>query len=437
MSHSTDHSFDIPGDLSPFPDQTQRVLRMADALGWHLRWLGVQHKLANISSPNHEKSINIPSTNVNANRAKSWFNQIVRYSDPKKVAEYAEKERHPATAKGITSAMRLAFPEFALPEERTAMRTAYEEGARAKQPKPKPAPPVTYVTDADRTQSTIGDERRSGLPCADCMTPYDKCTDRVFTKGKACCARCADTDTHNVEVVEKVARLKIDPEADAKQVRMHDPDLTIVSERPWIARRSGKEGGKGKVYESPYVTERLWSDGTVDYKCPYCQYVSDKPRSVSSHGAGRADHPKGPQSKQATFPVSDYVASGIHRETSAVNRLASDLLHALDTMGEDWQHLSREELARKVAEAVVEARPDRAPAEPLTPEQIMERIRMLVDGGRYHDMHKQVEAAGAALREANEVFQQQARDLEAAQARIATLQEERRTLASLLSEEGS
>jgi hypothetical protein len=366
--------FDYPADLSPFPKASARFLTHAHELGWSLRWSGAaRHSMAVATSPTREKSINVPTTNINDNRMRSWTNALGRYTDPEVLADYLDKV-------GVTSKR---LPPGIGTDPLVALHPRPSKTAI-------PRPPKQTALEAAMTAA------------------HEK----------------AEEVSHGVT---------IDREADAKQVRMHDPDLTVVSEKPWVARRSGQQGGKGTMYESPFVIERLWSDGTVDYRCPHCDFTSDKPRSVSSHGAGRADHPKGPQSK--AFPVTNYEASGIqHPNRSAVSRLTSDLLHALDGM-ENWQHLSREELARRVAEVIIEARPDRAPAEPLTPDQIIERVRMLVDGGRYHDMHKQVEAAGQALRDATAAMEEVTARAEAAEHRVQQLQEERRALADMLREE--
>jgi hypothetical protein len=137
--------------------------------------------------------------------------------------------------------------------------------------------------------------------------------------------------------------------------------------------------------------------------------------------------------------VTNYEASGEkHPSRIGVSRLTSELLRALDGM-ENWHSLSPEELARRVAEAVYAERPEREAPPDLTSEQVIERVRYLVDGGRYHDMYLQVEAAGAALRTAHETYQQAIQRADAAERDNERLREERRVLAQMLSEtsEGS
>jgi septal ring factor EnvC (AmiA/AmiB activator) len=95
--------------------------------------------------------------------------------------------------------------------------------------------------------------------------------------------------------------------------------------------------------------------------------------------------------------------------------------------------MPREDLARALAEHVYAMRPDREPAAPLTPEQIIHRITLMVDAGRLAEMHQQVEATAAALREKEaeaETLSAHAAEMEA---RVTALTEERRALAQMLS----
>lgn len=346
MAHGQSGVFTFPNDLSGFTREVQTMLTMAHDLGWSVRWLGVQKHVAEITSPNREKSINIPTTNINANRLKSWVGAIRRYSDPEKVEEWADEHTPRPKKPTFTPPIPPTTVAAAMAEARASHSVTKEETVT------QPALPTDYVS----------------------------------------------------------------------------ADVTVVSEKPWMAKRSGHEvTHKGTVYESPWVIERTWSDGHVDYKCTTCEYTAAKPRSVSSHAANKEDHPKGPQSAKArTFPVTNYEASGIrHPNKSAVNRLASEVLQALDGMGDVWHDLSPEELARRVAERIYATRPEREPMPDLTPEQVIERIAHLVDGGRYMEMHQQVERAATALREASERAETAERD-------VVRLREERRVLAEML-----
>lgn len=39
--------------------------------------------------------------------------------------------------------------------------------------------------------------QKSGASCAECGTPYDRCTERLLSRFRACCSGCTLTDTHD------------------------------------------------------------------------------------------------------------------------------------------------------------------------------------------------------------------------------------------------
>lgn len=417
-------AFDFPHDLSPFPSVTQDILRLAHDLGWSMRWVGSNKNVVHITSPiEPSKRIVIPSTNLNADRARSTTRQIQRYSDPDKVSDWVDSH---TTVRG-----------------KGAVRVALDIGPEPPKPTPQARPQTAMaaaLTEADRsasrTEATIGDEVRSGVTCSSCLTGYDKCTDRILAGKSACCATCAETDTHDEKVERRLHLTSVtaSPSDEVSQIR--DSDRSVVTEKPWMARQGGSEGASGRMYESPSVIERVWSDGHTDYKCTVCSYTSDNPRSVSSHHARRKDgeHGQGPGTVKV-LKVKDYTPTDIVRPVSAIRRLTSDLLRALDGM-DDWSSMSPDELAKVLAEHVYEERPDREPAQPLTPEQILARITMLVDGGRLAEMHQSVERTAAALVEATEDRQRLTGEVADLQREVTRLHEERRALRDLLAEAG-
>lgn len=353
MSHGTKRTFTYPDDLSRFPSSTQEILLLANELGWETRWLGVSHDLACIVSPNREKTLNIPRTNINANRTRSWLAGIKRYSGD------------------------AAFD--AAIEKRTASRGTMRLVMRDEPPTPvaRPRPPVPETTVAAAMREA--EEKAKVEP-----------------------------------------RVTVEPEP-APSSGHGD----VISEKPWMVRRGGVKGGHGRMYESPAVIERTHADGSVDYRCKFCDFTHENPRSVSSHRS--QSHKDEVSPTKTLLHVEEYEPTDIVRPRSAIRRLRSDLLHALDTI-EGWREMDADALAEAVAEAVYEARPDRPVAEPLTTEQVLARITMLVDGGRLASMHQEVERMREALAEA-----QSART--AAEAEAERLHEERRVLRDLLAEE--
>jgi hypothetical protein len=391
MSRGQDPTFDFPGDLSPFPRATQDLLRMAHTLGWAFRW-AANRKMVAITSPvERTKRVSVPTTNMNDNRHKSIVSQIGRYSDPDALLDYIDSQ---TTVRG-SAATRLALNLGVEPP---------------RVPAPKPEPPKTAVAAAMAEAERLA---AAGEPAS----------------------------TTEASQAEHAVSQTCDTEADKAVIRKYDDsEGVLVAEKPWMVRRGGTDGSTGRMYESPSVIERVWNDGTTDYRCRYCDWANDNPRSVAGHASRRKDHPAAPQRDQQTHLVPDYEQSDIKRPRSAIRRLRSDLLHALDGI-KGWREMDPAELALAVAEAVYEERPDREPAEPLTPEQIIHRITFLVDSGRLAEMHQSVERTAAALVEQTDArnrltgevttLQQQ---LTTAQAEVERLHEERRVLRDLLSE---
>lgn len=419
-------AFDFPHDLSPFPSTTQDILRLAHDLGWSMRWVGSNKNVVHITSPiEPSKRIVIPSTNLNADRARSTTRQIQRYSDPDKVSDWVDSH---TTVRG-----------------KGAVRVALDIGPEPPKPTPQARPQTAMaatLTEADRsasrTESTIGDEVRSGVPCSNCRTTYSKCTDRILAGKSACCGECRSTDTHEVRV-ERTLHIPKPAEPQVSQIRDTEVEPPhVVTEKPWMVRRGGSGSGSGRMYESPHVIHRVWSDGHEDYKCKHCAadpYENDNPRSVAVHATKTHVEQRDPDAPKRAFAVQDYEPTDIKRPMSAIRRLTSDLLRALDGM-DDWSSMSPDELAKVLAEHVYEERPDREPALPLTPEQILARITMLVDGGRLAEMHQSVERTAAALVEATEDRQRLAGEVADLQREVTRLHEERRALRDLLAEAG-
>jgi hypothetical protein len=369
--------FDFPADLSRFPKATQAFLTFVHDLGWQIQWGSTTHKMAIITSPPDQprKQINVPSTNVNANRLRSWNGMVRRYTDVEVYTDAVEKA----------------------------------EAAAAAAAKPAPAP----------------------TPAVSAPVP-DTALARALAEAKAAAADKA------VEIAEPLSQV-VTVDDDKATIRKYDAEggdgVTLVSETPWMVRKDGMPGGKGRMYESHASLHRVWSDGTEDYRCRFCDYTAEAGRSVSMHAAARVGdgvHTRAPKPEFREVPK--YVPTDIKQSPNTTRRLTSDLLHALDAIP-DWQSMDRETLARQMAQVIHENRPDRAPAEPLTADEIISRIVLMVDRGRLAEMHQQVESMAAAMRDAASEAQMQSERAEAALAEADRLREERRALAALLSED--
>lgn len=363
-----DRTFTYPEDASRFPSSTQRILELANHLGWSMHWLGAGHTLVGITNPDRTKTITIPSTNLNYNRTESTLRQIRRYSDVEKFDEWVENQT------SVKGGLRFTIPTG--PPARATRASAPE--------------PETAVAAAMRE----AEGREAALhPTAEQIVAE---TERML----------APSSGHG----------------------------TVTSETPWMVRKDGVAGGRGRMYESHNVIHRVWSDGFEDYRCRFCSYEHENPRSVAAHANRSAEHPKrdgDPEIREV--PV--YNPTDIKHSNHTMRRLHSDLLHALDAV-EGWQSMDRETLARTLAEVILERRPDREPAEPLTAEQIIDRIVLMVDRGRLADMHQQVETLAAQVRD--RTAEATAANVLAAEATAEAerLREERKVLRELLTEDG-
>lgn len=209
----------------------------------------------------------------------------------------------------------------------------------------------------------------------------------------------------------------------------------ILAVGQWLARKNSLSSGGGRVYQSHAVLERNWSDGSTDYLCawPDCDYSAATPYSVSTHyGRSKSHSLTGTQTPLLEVPV--YEPSGIRHGASTearARRLARELLAAQAALGTDWSWDGPgqvEALALAVVRARDEGKDDHELPGPLSNEQVLERIRRLVDDGSYlvaleqqqqqkdeiEALHRDLEESlGAQQAEANARVQAEARAVEA------------------------
>ena len=214
----------------------------------------------------------------------------------------------------------------------------------------------------------------------------------------------------------------------SKEVRELPKTSTEVTVRPWMARRYGSEGGRGLMYESKSVLEVTHGDGSITYRCTFCDFENEKPRSVSSHvSRSKKGHDLDPV-EPTLLRVNEYRASEETRANPGgrPNSLRARILAALSAM-DDWSNLTRDDLADRLSEALASEH-EPTPAEPLTDAQIVARITAIIDNGRLAQMHQQMDDLTAALAQAT-----QAR--EAAEHRAETLRSNMAALRDLISDE--
>lgn len=160
-----------------------------------------------------------------------------------------------------------------------------------------------------------------------------------------------------------------------------EEDKTVVSVEPWMAR-VGSNGGQTDLYPSNSVSERKWSDGSVDYICPVqgCDRSSPNPRSIASHA--QVHTRKGEKPPADTTPtVFDQKIDG--PRTRRIAGLAREIAEAMNAMGERGT-MTRDEAARAMAEFIVNQRiakgAERIEEDPEKhePEDVLSRIKTLV-----------------------------------------------------------
>jgi len=367
-------TFDIAAVRSRLSKQAVAVLETAEDLGWALEWASQKKQAISMRSGFDDHRLLLPLNSINANRLRSLKTQVARHTDPEVLKDAGDITR-------ISNRNR-------------------REGKI----------PLTFDIANDNDIAT----KRGGMP-------LPAAVERALNR-----ARLTAEEEENVKDEPPTAT----PEP--------DPDYTngyVVSETPWMVRKGGKDGGTGRMYESHSVIHRVWSDGFEDYKCRFCDYVNVNPRGVAGHAARtKVGHPSAGAPPEL-HTVNEYESTEIKHPMAGVRRLTSELTSALDSLPEGWcdGEFDAADIARTLAEHVYAMRPDRPPTEPLTAEQIVHRIALMVDTGRLAEMHQQVEATAAALREAQEMVEAKADHAAHLEAQVRALREERKALAQMLS----
>lgn len=223
-----------------------------------------------------------------------------------------------------------------------------------------------------------------------------------------------------------------DNEIDRKHERI------VIHKRPWLAKRSDSKAGD-KKYESEAVLEREWSDGYIDYICTAegCDYPPQvKARSVSSHYAGKHTKGKG----RAAQPPQDQLLVVAEKTTPEFTRSYSpreDRVQALaewlrDNCGPEGMH-DFEFVAKQALVWQHEQAKGGEQSEPQTAEEILDRIRKLVDHGEYMRQRAKIDELENQLLEQMAAVEQAAANAAACQKRADDLESHLSTVRDLLS----
>lgn len=152
----------------------------------------------------------------------------------------------------------------------------------------------------------------------------------------------------------------------------------IVSEGPMRAK-----AGDRSAYDSEVTIQRLWSDGTKDYKCVKCDYWSTQRQSVAAHNARK--HPGVTSPRPATYQAVVTDATVYAPRQTRIDALAQVIEEALTAAMQDGGKLDSAQIAKTALTWVhdqhrkgTEFSED---VEPRTPDEVLNRIRTLLDDG--------------------------------------------------------
>lgn len=197
---------------------------------------------------------------------------------------------------------------------------------------------------------------------------------------------------------------------------------TITSTTPWLAKRAPRKNG-GIRYPSAAVLERHWSNGVIDYVCAYpdCDWDSNRPQSVSAHYGHAHNRGKGTQPQPKPTTVDPTYTEPTNPRYQPTARLVATLADWLT--GQSWDNT--DELAALFLTWAHE-RPDlehatREPEE-MTPEMILDRIRLLVGS----------DPLERKVTEMQQMIDTAARELDDALSEVERLTTERQALRDLL-----
>lgn len=166
----------------------------------------------------------------------------------------------------------------------------------------------------------------------------------------------------------------------AQEARMEQQE----TREPWLASRGST------VYPSKAVVEVKRGDEVLRYECSQCEWSSDVPQTVAAH------YRRAHAFRKGRTPQEPSVARNPNYQPT------ERLINAL----EEWLCEHDEwETPRDLAVLMLQwqqARPDLpmpTPAEPLTAEQMIDRIRRIIDNGATHEALLGLEQENASLRE--------------------------------------
>lgn len=150
-------------------------------------------------------------------------------------------------------------------------------------------------------------------------------------------------------------------------------DRTIVSQKPMIAKDT-----EGRGYESKVSIERHWSDGSVDYKCVDCDYSSTNRLAIRGHRSGSKHTARGRD--RASHKIEVPLAASYAPRQTRIEALAAVIQGLVSEGTVDPAEIARQALTW-VHEQTRHGTSEAAEREPMTAEDTLNRIRLLLDDG--------------------------------------------------------
>lgn len=198
----------------------------------------------------------------------------------------------------------------------------------------------------------------------------------------------------------------------------------VISERPMRAKSS-----EGRGYDSKIAIERLWSDGSTDYKCVECDYTNTKRLSIRGHWN---KHSKKTERPRETYPAEIPNAATYAPRKDRVDALA-EAIAALLAGGETDAKVIAQRALEWVHEQGTKGSGLAEEREPMTADEVLFRIRSMLDDGTVVKQREEIEELKQRLDDAEELAMEAEARADRAQSTLKALVE----LASESANEGT
>lgn len=206
------------------------------------------------------------------------------------------------------------------------------------------------------------------------------------------------TNTMAVEAFGAKDMVEAAKKAEEFVMEHKSPDQTVVYEGPMRSK-----GANGQGYESDIADEIEYASGVSIKTCRRCGWQTEKsPRAMGAHWQAHVNQDKSAKGGH-TGPSVTLSQQGDYRPTQErLDSLTDTLKSMIEAGGVDWSNVDN--AAQAMALAALTWDHDRrmtgGEREPLTDAQVLDRIRRLVDGGRYEERLEEIRSLNERVSEA-------------------------------------